>query len=53
MLANRNLAYLSSERLHPAVNGKRCRDTRTLDGAWKILLRAGRRIKGPKKTGTP
>jgi hypothetical protein len=43
MLADRNLAQLSPERLHPAVDGGRCRDSqsnirRSLVEEWGIEL---------------
>jgi hypothetical protein len=53
MLADRNLALLFSERLHPASNGKRCRDSQ-LNIIWSLRsLREelGEGLRDRKRTG--
>ena len=61
MLANRNIAYLSPERLHAAVDGGRCRDpqpnirqsSRSLLEEWQIevsKLDGSRTQKDPEST---
>jgi hypothetical protein len=59
MLADWNLAYLSSERLHPTANGKRCKDSHP-NFRWNwgsFMERCGRKIEEPEEdrdsTGRP
>jgi hypothetical protein len=42
ILTDRNLAYLSSGRLHQATDRNKCRELQTLSGAWGILWKGGR-----------
>jgi hypothetical protein len=53
MLADRNLASLSSERLYPEANGKRCKDSypniRWSSGSHMEELREG--LRNPKRKG--
>jgi hypothetical protein len=54
MLAYRSLAWLSSERLHPAADQTQ---SQTVDGACGLLWKTRRKIEGPRRdrnsTGRP
>jgi hypothetical protein len=54
-LADRNLAQLSSKKLHPAANGKRCRKLQPNTGwcSGSLMEELGKGLRNPKRTGLP
>jgi hypothetical protein len=52
MLADRRLAWLSSERLHPSADSDIVTHSQTVDGSWGLERKNGRKDYGHKKIGT-